>query len=284
VPERSVTPRVVLVDDHPLYRQGLARLLVGLGIEVVAEAGNGLEAVAAVEEHAPDVVVVDLNMPGMSGLEVTRRLIERAPASRVLVLSVSAQEGDVTEALLAGASGYVLKESPVQEVVAGIQAAAAGESLVSPRIASMLLRKVRDRPSQQADRPPLEGDWPVQEAGAPSTPLTGRELEVLRLVADGKTNDEIGEALHIGERTVRNHMSSILMKLQWKTACKRPYGRCAPASCSGGDDQGRSLSHGSLAAFIKLNARVPIPPGGSGGSVAEWLLARVRSPEPAGWH
>jgi DNA-binding NarL/FixJ family response regulator len=109
VPERSETPRVVVVDDHPLYRQGLARLLVESGIDVVAEAGNGLEAITAVEEHAPDVVVVDLNMPGMSGVEVTRRLIERAPASRVLVLSVSAQEGDVTEALLAGASGYILR-------------------------------------------------------------------------------------------------------------------------------------------------------------------------------
>jgi DNA-binding NarL/FixJ family response regulator len=164
VPERSETPRVVVVDDHPLYRQGLARLLVESGIDVVAEAGNGLEAITAVEEHAPDVVVVDLNMPGMSGVEVTRRLIERAPASRVLVLSVSAQEGDVTEALLAGASGYILKESPVQEVVAGIHAAAVGESLVSPRIASMLLRKARDWPSQRADRPSSECDWPLQEA------------------------------------------------------------------------------------------------------------------------
>jgi two-component system, NarL family, response regulator DegU len=214
VPERSETPRVVVVDDHPLYRQGLARLLVESGIDVVAEAGNGLEAITAVEEHAPDVVVVDLNMPGMSGVEVTRRLIERAPASRVLVLSVSAQEGDVTEALLAGASGYILKESPVQEVVAGIHAAAVGESLVSPRIASMLLRKARDWPSQRADRPSSECDWPLQEAGTPTTPLSGRELEVLRLVADGKTNDEIAEALHIGERTIRNHISSILMKLQ----------------------------------------------------------------------
>jgi DNA-binding NarL/FixJ family response regulator len=200
VPEPSKPLRVVLADDHPLYRQGLARLLVRSGIEVVAEAGNGLEAISAVEQHAPDVAVVDLNMPGLSGVEVTRRLIERTPASRVLIVSVSAREDDVTEAMLAGASGYVLKESPVEQVVAGIEAAAAGESLISPRIASMLLRKVRD--------------WPSQEAEAPTPALSERELQVLRLVADGKTSDEIGEALFIGPSTVRNHISSILMKLQ----------------------------------------------------------------------
>jgi DNA-binding NarL/FixJ family response regulator len=199
-PERAEPLRVVLADDHPLYRHGLARLLVESGIDVVAEAGNGLEAISAVEQHAPDVAVLDLNMPGLSGVEVTRRLIERAPASRVLVVSVSAQENDVTEALLAGASGYVLKESPVKEVVAGIEAAAAGESLISPRIASILLRKVRD--------------WPPLEAEAPLPALSERELEVLQLVADGKTNHEIGEDLFIGPSTVRNHISSILMKLQ----------------------------------------------------------------------
>jgi DNA-binding NarL/FixJ family response regulator len=199
-PDPSETLRVVIADDHPVYRQGLARLLVESGIDVVAEAGNGLEAISAVEQHAPDVVVVDLNMPGLSGVEVTRRLIERTPSSRVLVVSVSAQEDDVTEAVLAGASGYVLKEGPVEEVVAGIQAAAAGESLISPRIASMLLRKVRDRPHRET------------ELATP--PLSDRELEVLQLVAEGKANHEIGEALFIGQSTVRNHISSILMKLQ----------------------------------------------------------------------
>jgi DNA-binding NarL/FixJ family response regulator len=200
MPEPTEKLRVVIADDHPVYRQGLARLLVESGIDVVAEAGNGLEAITAVEQHAPDVVVVDLNMPGLSGVEVTRRLIERTPSSRVLVVSVSAQEDDVTEAILAGASGYVLKEGPVEEVVAGIEAAAAGESLISPRIASMLLRKVRDRS--------------VPEVEAPTPPLSERELEVLQLVAQGKANHEIGEALFIGQSTVRNHISSILMKLQ----------------------------------------------------------------------
>jgi DNA-binding NarL/FixJ family response regulator len=200
----SATPdqlRVVIVDDHPVYRQGLAKLLVECGVDVVAQAGNGADALKIVEEAAPDVVVMDLNMPGMSGVEVTRRLTERTPASRVLVVSVSAQEDDVTEAILAGASGYVLKDGPVEEVVAGIRAAANGESLISPRIATMLLRRI------QMEEP--------AEAGTPvETPLSDRELEVLQLVAEGKGNHEIGERLFIGQSTVRNHISSILMKLQ----------------------------------------------------------------------
>ena len=193
--------RILLVDDHPVYRQGLAKLLVECGVDVVAQAGNGPDAIRIVEQTAPDVVVMDLNMPGMSGVEVTRRLIERTPSSRVVVVSVSAQEEDVTEAILAGASGYVLKDGPVQEVLAGIQAAARGESLISPRIATMLLHKMR------LEEPP--------EVGAPSsTPLSDRELQVLQLVAQGKGNNEIGEELFIGQSTVRNHISSILMKLQ----------------------------------------------------------------------
>jgi DNA-binding NarL/FixJ family response regulator len=193
--------RVVLVDDHPVYREGLAKLLRESGVDVVAQAGNGADALSLVAEKAPDVVVMDLNMPGMSGVDVTRKLVERTPASRVLVVSVSAQEEDVTEAILAGASGYVLKDGPVEEVVAGIQAAANGESLISPRIATMLLRRIRlDEPS--------ELDTPVV------TPLSERELQVLRLVAEGKGNQEIGEELYIGQSTVRNHISSILMKLQ----------------------------------------------------------------------
>jgi DNA-binding NarL/FixJ family response regulator len=193
--------RVVIVDDHPVYRQGLAKLLVEVGIDVVAQAGNGEEATKIVEEFAPDVVVMDLNMPGLSGVEVTRRLTAGNPATRVLIVSVSAQEDDVTEAILAGASGYVLKDGPVEEVAAGIQAAAAGESLISPRIATMLLRRIR------TDEP-FEPDIP------PQAKLSERELEVLHLVAEGKGNHEIGETLFIGQSTVRNHISSILMKLQ----------------------------------------------------------------------
>ena len=133
---RTEALRVVIADDHAVYRQGLARLLERSGIDVVGEAANGLAAIELVERAAPHVAVIDLNMPGLTGAEVTRRLTERLPAIRVLVVSVSAQEDDVTEAILAGASGYVLKDSPVEEVAAGIRAAAAGEALISPRISS----------------------------------------------------------------------------------------------------------------------------------------------------
>jgi DNA-binding NarL/FixJ family response regulator len=166
----------------------------------VAEVPNGERAIQAVEELAPDVVVMDLNMPGMPGLEATRRLTAQAPASRVLILSVSAQEADVTEAILAGASGYVLKDGPIDEVVTAIRAAAAGQSVISPRIAGFLLRRVRDSADTSAD---LAG-----------THLSARELEVLGLMAEGKSNHEIAAELVISLSTVRNHISSILMKLQ----------------------------------------------------------------------
>jgi DNA-binding NarL/FixJ family response regulator len=198
-PHTKVALRVVIADDHPFYRDGLAKLLGANGIHVAAQAANGEAAIRAVAENAPDVVVMDLNMPGMSGLEATRKLTEIAPHTRVLILSVSAQEEDVTEAILAGASGYVLKESPVEEVVAGIQAAAAGQALISPRIATLLLGRLREHAQAQREVTTMH--------------LSGRELDVLGLLADGKANHEIAEALYISPSTVRNHVANILAKL-----------------------------------------------------------------------
>jgi DNA-binding NarL/FixJ family response regulator len=126
--------RVVIADDHPAYRAGLTRMLRANGIDVVAEASNGETAIRTVQETGPDVVVMDLSMPGLSGLEATRRLLAEAPSTVVLVLSVSAQGDDVTEAMEAGAHGYLLKDGPLEEVVAGIRAAAAGQTLISPRV------------------------------------------------------------------------------------------------------------------------------------------------------
>src|ERR687895_365991 len=136
--------RVVIADDHAFYRDGLAGMLRASGIDVVAEVPNGESAVQAVLELAPDVVVMDLNMPGMSGQEATRRLSQLAPASRVLILSVSAQEADVTEAVLAGARGDGLDDGAIGDGRAGIRAAASGQSLISPRIATQLMRHVRE--------------------------------------------------------------------------------------------------------------------------------------------
>jgi DNA-binding NarL/FixJ family response regulator len=190
--------RVVIADDHPYYRMGLSRSLQARGIDVVAEAPNGEAAIRAVHDTMPDVVVMDLRMPGVSGLEAMRRLRERAPRSRVLALSVSTDEQDVTEAILAGASGYVLKESPVEEVVAAIRATASGESHISPQIAMLLLRRVRGASA---------------ETGHGRVRLSPRELDVLDLLAHGKADHEIAEMLGITPPTVRGHASSILTKL-----------------------------------------------------------------------
>jgi DNA-binding NarL/FixJ family response regulator len=191
--------RAVIADDQPFFRQGLASLLRTSGTDVVAEASNGQAAIDAAEETRPDVVVLELNMPGMAGVDVIRRLAERLPATRVLVLSVSAAEADVIGAILAGARGYVLKDRPVEEIVAGVRAVAEGESLICPLIAAMLVKRVRER----------EQTSPHGHSAA----LTARELAVLALVVDGRTNDEIGNGLRIGSGTARNYVSSLLMKL-----------------------------------------------------------------------
>ncbi|HEV3379238.1 MAG TPA: response regulator transcription factor [Thermoleophilaceae bacterium] len=192
------TSRVVLADDHPCYRQGLAKMLRDCGVEVVAEAGNGWAALQAAENAEADVIMLDLGMPGLSGAEVTRRLTSCDPPHRVLILSVSDSEADVVEALHAGATGYFLKDGPVEEVVAGIRAVAAGESSFSPRIGAMLLRRVRET----EERP----------AGAPVA-LSPRERDVLRLVVEGRSNEKIGEGLSIDAGTARNHVSHILAKM-----------------------------------------------------------------------
>ena len=192
--------RVVIADDHPYYREGLARLLRKNGIEVVAEARDGEAAIRAATETAPDVVIMDLNMPGMSGAEATRRLLERAPESRVIMLSVSAQDEDVTDAIRGGASGYLVKEAPVDQLIEGIRAAAAGQTHVSSRVATALLRRVRD--AIFAD------DF------SPSTLLSGRELEVLSLLADGQTDDQIAKALKMTVSAVREHAADIIRNLK----------------------------------------------------------------------
>lgn len=198
-PHKPEPLRVVIADDHPFYRDGLEDLLTASGLEVLASVPTAEAAIQAVEELAPDVVVMDLNMPGMSGIDATLRLAEVAPSTHVLVLTVSAQEADVTDAIVAGASGYVLKEAPIEEVVAGIRAAAAGQSFISPRIATLLLRRVQ---TQATNGHRLAGSH-----------LSARELEVLGRVAEGMTNHEIAAQLVLSPSTVRHHISNILVKL-----------------------------------------------------------------------
>ncbi len=193
--------RVLLVDDHDLFRTGLHNLLEEQGLQVVGEATNGLDAIRHVRELAPDVVIMDLNMPGMSGVEATREITSLAPLTRVLVLTISDLDDDVMDAIVAGACGYLVKDSSIQELVRGIQAAAVGESLISPSIAAKVLQRMRAVTLGRA-------------AQTIRAELSERELEVLRLIANGKDNSQIAEALHISPKTVKNHISNILMKLQ----------------------------------------------------------------------
>ena len=193
--------RVLLVDDHDLFRTGLRNLLEEQGVQIVGEAANGQDAIRCVREVAPDVVVMDLNMPGMSAAHATREITSFAPLTRVVVLTISDQDEDVMDAIVAGACGYLVKDSSIQELIRGITSAAVGESLISPPIAAKVLQRMRAVTLDQgAERIRAE--------------LSERELQVLRLIANGKDNSQIAEALHISPKTVKNHISNILMKLQ----------------------------------------------------------------------
>jgi DNA-binding NarL/FixJ family response regulator len=136
--------RVVIAEDHAFYRKGLVDMLRDSGVEVLADVPNGEAAIAAAAEKRPDVVLMDLNMPGISGIEATRLLVEQCPGIAVVILSVSSEEADVADAIIAGASGYVLKESPVEEVVVAIREAAAGGTVLSARLAMVLLPHLRE--------------------------------------------------------------------------------------------------------------------------------------------
>jgi DNA-binding NarL/FixJ family response regulator len=194
--------RVLLVDDHDLFRTGLRNLLEEQGVPVIGEAGTGAEAIRYVRELAPDVVVMDLNMPGMGGVEATRQITSIAPLTRVVVLTISDQDGDVMDAILAGACGYLLKDSSIHDLIRGINSAAIGESLISPHIAGKVLQRVRASTPSQVDADMIRSE------------LSDREIEVLKLIANGKDNALIAAELHISPKTVKNHISNILMKLQ----------------------------------------------------------------------
>ena len=194
--------RVLLVDDHDLFRTGLRNLLEEQTVQVVGEAADGAQAIRMVRELAPDVVVMDLNMPGMTGVEATRQVTTLAPLTRVVVLTISDQDEDVMNAILAGACGYLMKDSSIQDLMQGIRAAAVGESLISPHIAAKVLQRMRATGTNEADAAMIRAE------------LSDREIEVLKLIANGKDNAQIAADLHISPKTVKNHISNILMKLQ----------------------------------------------------------------------
>jgi DNA-binding NarL/FixJ family response regulator len=190
------------VDDHDLFRTGLRNLLEEQAVQVVGEAADGAQAIRMVRELAPDVVVMDLNMPGITGVEATRQVTSLAPLTRVVVLTISDQDEDVMNAILAGACGYLMKDSSIQDLMQGIRAAAVGESLISPHIAAKVLQRMRATGTNEADAAMIRAE------------LSDREIEVLKLIANGKDNAQIAADLHISPKTVKNHISNILMKLQ----------------------------------------------------------------------
>ncbi len=190
---------MVVVDDHVLFRSGLTRLLADEGIEVIGEADRGEEALEVVAGTSPDVVLMDLNLPGISGTEATRRLVRAHPRLNVVVLTVIEAEAEVIESMVAGACGYLLKDASVQDIVLAIDAAARGESLIAPAIAAKLVARVRAAGSIEAQ--------PLRLA------LSERELDVLRLVGEGRENRQIAAELFISESTVKHHISSLLGKL-----------------------------------------------------------------------
>ena len=192
-PARPGPLAVLIVDDHPVVREGLRGMLAAEpAIQVVAEAASGAEAVVMAERHRPDVVLMDLRMPGGDGVQATAGIVAALPGTRVVVLTTYETDADIVRAVEAGATGYLLKDTPRQDLVAAIRAAARGETVLGPAVAGRLVSHLR--------RPAVE-------------PLSGRETEVLTLVARGDTNAEIGRALFISEATVKTHLLRAFGKL-----------------------------------------------------------------------
>jgi DNA-binding NarL/FixJ family response regulator len=190
--------RVVIVDDHPIVRAGLVGLVESADdLEVVGTGSTGLDAISLAQAYQPDVVLMDLRMPELDGDEATARILAAVPATRVIILTTYESDDAILRAIGAGASGYLLKAAPEAELLAGIRAVAAGEVALAPSVSRVLVR--------QAAKP------------APAVTLTPRELDVLRLVAEGLSNREIGERLHLGEATVKTHLLTAFPKLDAKT-------------------------------------------------------------------
>ncbi|MFE1827762.1 response regulator [Streptomyces yangpuensis] len=195
----------MVVDDHPMWRDAVARDLAAAGLDVVATAGDGPEAVRRARAVDPDVLVLDLNLPGMPGVQVCKELVGANPALRVLVLSASGEHADVLEAVKSGATGYLLKSAGAEELIDAVRRTAVGDPVFTPGLAGLVLGEYRRLATDPA---PTASDEPK----APQ--LTDRETEVLRLVAKGLSYKQIAERLVISHRTVQNHVQNTLGKLQ----------------------------------------------------------------------
>ena len=197
--------RVLVVDDHTLFRDGLSAILMNVSdIEVVGEAGTGREAVSQVEALAPDVVLMDINMPDLNGIEATQRVLSIKPNTGIIMLTMLEDNDSLFAAMCAGARGYILKGADKAEVLKTIRAVADGEALFGPAIAGRLTAFFQNS----------NGATQQNETVSPFPDLTDREREVLELIAQGENNQEIAQQLHISAKTVSNHISNIFNKLQ----------------------------------------------------------------------
>jgi DNA-binding NarL/FixJ family response regulator len=199
--------RVLIADDHALFRRGLEMVLEEEdGIELVGQASDGAEAIQMAGEAVPDVVLMDIRMPKTTGIEAARKMKEVAPSAKIVMLTISDEEEDLFEAIRAGASGYLLKDIPLDEVADAVRSVHGGQSLINPSMAGKLLTEFATLAKRDAE------EEPAKHVAAPK--LTDREMEVLRLVARGMNNRDIAKELFISENTVKNHVRNILEKLQ----------------------------------------------------------------------
>lgn len=201
--------KIIIVDDHQLFREGVKRILdYEDSFEVVAEGNDGSEAIALFEEHEPDVILMDINMPRMNGVEATEELMRKHPGARVIMLSIHDDGSYVTHALKTGALGYMLKEMDATAIVEAIKVVAAGGSYLHPKVTHNLVEEFRKLSEREH-----KGSFQQHDIRLPYHLLTKRECEVLQLLTDGQSNRTIGETLFISEKTVKNHVSSILQKM-----------------------------------------------------------------------
>lgn len=202
---------IVIIDDHQLFREGVKRILdFESSFDVVAEGDDGSEAMGLIEEYKPDVVIMDINMPQINGVEATRMLIEKYPDTKVIILSIHDDENYVTHALKTGAQGYLLKEMDADALVEAVKVVADGGSYLHPKVTHNLVQEYRRLAAEENSGTEM---MHAPEIRRPLHLLTRRECEVLQLLADGKSNRGIGETLYISEKTVKNHVSNILQKM-----------------------------------------------------------------------
>ncbi|MBU5670941.1 response regulator transcription factor [Paenibacillus brevis] len=210
--------RVLLADDHQLFREGLKRILnMEEDIEVVGECGDGTQVLEFCQELPPEIVLMDINMPLLNGVDATAELKELHPDIKVIILSIHDDESYVFETLRKGATGYLLKDMEAESLINAIRTVAEGNAFIHPKVTGKLIQQLR-RMEYLSETGAIAEDNRVREAGvkfvaSEDNPLTRREAEVLRLMAEGRSNKMIGEHLFISEKTVKNHVSSILQKM-----------------------------------------------------------------------